>query len=111
MFARAAEQILHIMQVHAGFLGLAATLGIEQIQNAFALGFFSHFADGGLALVENPPAKLTISVQVHVVSRAFFGLTQHLVSVGDGAECLFVSGGRVVGVVALGEQTVHAVNH
>ena len=41
------------MQVQGRFLWLVAALGVEQIQNAFALGFFSDLANGRLALVEN----------------------------------------------------------
>ncbi len=48
---------------------------------------------------------------MYVVSRAFFGLAQHLVCVGDGAESFFVAGVPIVGMVALGQQPVDAVNH
>src|SRR6202034_1328740 len=79
MLAWASEQILQIVEVQGGFVGLVRTLGVEQIQNAFALGFLRHLAYGRRALVEDPPASLTISVQVNVVSGPFFRLAQQLV--------------------------------
>ena len=56
------------MQVQRRFFGLVAALGIKQVDDAFALGFFGNLANGRLALIENSPAHLAVGVENYMLS-------------------------------------------
>ncbi len=106
-----AEEVFKVGDQHGGLIVVADALHVEGPEHAVTLLLFGLGAGlnvGGS--FEDSPGVLADGVKAEVVDGAFFGVGEDVVGVEKAAEENAVAGFVVIGMVALGEDAVDAMD-
>jgi len=105
-----AEEVFEFEHADGGGGGFAHALEVEGTDDGLAFDLFRGGALGGLGGGEDAPAGAFVVGAVGVVGGALFGVAEDAVGVGDLLEAFGVAGFGVIGVEALGEEAVDALD-
>src|SRR5258706_6363120 len=110
MLAGTAQKVLEGENTNRGSFRILKRLDVEQAQDALPLSFLRFLPNGRLVLIEDPPMQpLGVTVS-GVVAGAQLRIAQYPVRLGKANEDFGAAGLAIIGMIALGEHSVHTLN-